>query len=113
MSENNNKSSLPAEHKRRQTLREGFRQLQELVPSLQSKATAQSKSEAVILQQTVEYLNQLIASRVLLRQSIDTLHQEIRTVSGSTGAAGEEEEAWVVDSDSDTEHYYNGSSACS
>jgi hypothetical protein len=56
LSEEKKKSNhIASEQRRRQNIRDGFNQLVEIVPSL----TNSQKSEAIILQKTAEYLEQL------------------------------------------------------
>ncbi|KAJ3175554.1 hypothetical protein HK101_010627 [Irineochytrium annulatum] len=58
LSEDKKKSNhIASEQRRRQNIREGFHQLVEIVPTL----TNCQKSEAVILQKSVEYIQQLSA----------------------------------------------------
>ena len=77
------------EQKRRQTLRDKLKMLQELVPALHD-ASGPMKSEAVTLQKTVEYMNQLIENRAILRRNIQQLNEQLGQPAG------------LVDSDPDS-----------
>lgn len=74
---------IASEQKRRQAIRDGFDRLASAVPGMEG----QGRSEAVVLQATVEYLKQQLAEReILLKQAraagIDTTGYEI--TQGST-----------------------------
>jgi len=55
---------IVSEQKRRQAIREGFDQLADLVPGMQG----QGRSEATVLQATVEYLRKLLGQKDKLRR---------------------------------------------
>jgi hypothetical protein len=59
-------------------MRDRLNLLRTLVPALNDPAKEKSmRSEAVILQKTVEYLNELISQREQLRQAISTTYQQL------------------------------------
>ena len=59
---------IPAEQKRRQAIREGFDRLCDLVPGMEG----QGRSEGLVLQKTVQYLQDQLDVR---RQLIETIEQ--------------------------------------
>ena len=74
---------IASEQKRRQAIRDGFDRLASAVPGMEG----QGRSEAVVLQATVEYMKQQLAEReILLKQAraagIDTTGYEI--IQGKT-----------------------------
>ncbi|KAI8384773.1 uncharacterized protein BYT42DRAFT_544619 [Radiomyces spectabilis] len=60
---------IASEQKRRQNIRLGFDQLIEIVPSLNSG----NRSEAIILQKSVDHIKQLIANKSQLKEQIKEL----------------------------------------
>ncbi|KAI3641994.1 hypothetical protein MP228_011549 [Amoeboaphelidium protococcarum] len=80
--EQSKKPHMQSEQKRRQLLRDRFKELQQLVPSLQDKSNKQNKSEAVILQKTVDYLNEMITKRDQLQATVADLTQQVNNNAG-------------------------------
>ncbi|KAJ2158161.1 Transcription factor [Coemansia sp. RSA 552] len=60
---------IASEQKRRQNIRTGYNQLIEMVPTL----TPSQRSEALILQKTVEYIKYLLMEQEILKSQLSDL----------------------------------------
>jgi len=68
-SEEKRANHIASEQKRRQAIREGFDRLTEVVPGLGKN---QGRSEAIVLDRTIEYLKELIDERKMLIQEVES-----------------------------------------
>ncbi|RKP23531.1 hypothetical protein SYNPS1DRAFT_9800, partial [Syncephalis pseudoplumigaleata] len=74
LSESEKKANhIASEQKRRQNIRVGFASLTEMIPTLSQC----SRSEALILQKSVEYIRQLIRRRRDMALRIHELHRQL------------------------------------
>lgn len=69
---------IQSEQKRRQVIRDAFDELTTIVPGL---GRSQSKSEAIVLKKTVDYIHQQQQERLSLEKELALLtqHQKIRS----------------------------------
>ncbi|KAJ2890130.1 Transcription factor [Coemansia aciculifera] len=63
---------IASEQKRRQNIRTGYDQLIQIVPTL----TPSQRSEALILQKTVEYIKYLLMEREILEGQVNDANQQ-------------------------------------
>ena len=66
--EQKKKNHIESEKKRREAIRAGFEKLAEIVPGVQG----QGRSEAVVLQATVQYLRDLLGKKAELAKQAQT-----------------------------------------
>ncbi|KAJ1897195.1 Transcription factor [Kickxella alabastrina] len=72
LTENEKKANhIASEQKRRQNIRVGYDQLIQIVPTL----TPSQRSEALILQKTVEYIKYLLMEREILEGQLDDVNR--------------------------------------
>ncbi|KAI8847670.1 Myc-type, basic helix-loop-helix domain-containing protein, partial [Chytridium lagenaria] len=77
-SEEKKKSNhIASEQRRRQNIRDGFHQLVEIVPTLSNC----QRSEAVILQKSVDYIQQLMRRQQELQLRIDNARLRLQGLS--------------------------------
>lgn len=67
---------IQSEQKRRQVIRDAFDELTGLVPGL---GRSQSKSEAIVLRRTMDFIREQEQERFALERELSTLKQQLET----------------------------------